>query len=134
MRRTLSRAWLVLVTAGWPALAACESGGTPGITELRGEWVLESIEGRPIDSKSRIYFEIGEETISGYDGCNSFGGKLDALDRLRRGQRACPAEVLQIRFSDLKTQFESLKVEGDALDLVLADDAGKARFRKVLSR
>lgn len=137
MRQTLLTAWVLLAVAhSGTALAACGNNSGPTISELQGKWVLESIGGPAIKSKTEIYFKIDGLTISGFDGCNRFGGLLDKPKELRIGQRACPSDSprLPLQLSDPRTQLESSKLEGDTLDLVLDNEAGKARFRRQQDR
>ncbi len=133
MRQTLLTAWVLLAIAhSGTALAACGNSNGPTMSQLQGKWVLESIGGHAIESKTEIYFKIDGLTISGFDGCNLFGGFLDKPKELRIGQRACSSDSprLPLQLSDPRSQLESSKLEGDTLDLVLDDEAGKATFRR----
>ncbi len=137
MPQTLLGAWLLLaVPYSGGSLAACGNGSAPTVKELHGKWVLESINSRAIESETDIYFKIDGKTISGFDGCNTFGGSLDAPDQMRMTQRACASDSprLPLDFSDPLPQLESSKLEGDTLELDLADEAGKARFRRQPAR
>ena len=133
MRQTLLRAWVLLAIAhSGAALAACQNSTVLTVSELQGKWVLESIGGHAIESETDMYFKIDGLTISGFDGCNLFGGLLDKPKELRIGQRACPSDSprLPLQLSDPRAQLESSELDGDTLDLVLADEAGKATFRR----
>ena len=39
--------------------------------------VLESVDGKPVVEGSFVELEIGEEWVSGFDGCNGYGGRSD---------------------------------------------------------
>ena len=133
MRQTFLRAWgLVAIAHSGAALAACPNSSGPIVPDLQGKWILESIGDQAIESETEIYFKIDGLTISGFDGCNLFGGLLDKPKELRIGQRACPSDSprLPLQLSDPRAQLESSELDGDTLDLVLADEAGKARFRR----
>ncbi|MCY4114598.1 MAG: META domain-containing protein [Chloroflexi bacterium] len=58
-------------------VAAC-GGGDPD-PDLAGEgtWVLESLDGRPVIEESTITLRIGDNSINGIDGCNSYGGRSE---------------------------------------------------------
>ena len=133
MPQTLWGIWILLaVPYAASSSSACGTAGTPDMKALQGRWVLESIDGRTIETTSDIYFEIDGETISGFDGCNKFGGSLDAPERMRRTQRACSSDTprLPLDLSDPRSQLESSRLDGDTLELDLADDAGTAKFRR----
>ena len=102
------------------------------IAELQGKWILESIDGNAIEPKPAIYFEIDGLKISGFDGCNRFGGSLDAPNELQIGQRGCPSDSprLPLQLTDPRVQLRSSRLEDDTLELVLVGEAGKAKFRR----
>ncbi|MFQ5525984.1 MAG: META domain-containing protein [Thermoanaerobaculia bacterium] len=102
------------------------------ISDLQGKWVLESISGDAVETPSEIYFKIDERTISGFDGCNHFGGPLDAPQNLRMTQRACAEEgpSLPLDLAKPLAQLESAHLEADTLELDLPDETGKASFRR----
>ncbi len=94
--------------------------------------MLESIDGRPVEAPKEIFFEIAAGSVSGYDGCNHFGGRLDALDEMRATQRGCPPDVLQIRLAGPESPLKSLEVRGDTIELRVSN--GLARFRRSKAR
>jgi heat shock protein HslJ len=118
----------VLSTNGAPA--SCGVSSVTDVKELQGKWVLVSINSEAIATESDIYFKIDGKTISGFDGCNTFGGPLDAPDRMRMTQRECSSDTprLPLDLSNPRRQLESSKLEGDTLVVDVAD--GKARFRR----
>lgn len=132
MPQVLLGAWLLLTLALAGPLAACETGGESSAQELQGKWVLQSIDGRAVEAKPVIYFKIDGRTITGFDGCNSFGGSLDAPDELRITQRACASEGprLPLQLPDPREQLESARLEGDTLELKVDDKGGTATFRR----
>ncbi len=137
MPQTLLGVWLLLaVPFSGGSFAAYGNGSAPTVKELQGKWVLESINGQAIESEADIYFKIDGKMISGFDGCNTFGGSLDAPDRMRKTQRACSSDSprLPLDLSDPRPQLESSKLEGDTLEVDLADEAGKAIFRRQPAR
>jgi META domain len=103
------------------------------ISELKGRWVLEAINGRNVTFENlEIYFEITERTITGYDGCNRFGGSTAQPFIIQRSQRACPPEtiLLPLDLSDPAPQLSRATVSGDKLFLPLPDSKGEAQFRR----
>ena len=54
------------------------SASSPGDTFPHGaEWVLESVKGRLLIESSYITIEVAGDSITGYDGCNWFGGRSE---------------------------------------------------------
>jgi hypothetical protein len=101
--------------------------------ELRGKWVLEAIDGTSVPSeKPEIFFQIDGQNIVGYDGCNSFGGRVDQPTTIRRSQRACPSGtlVLPLDLSDPAAQLRNAIIEGNRLLLPMPAQGKLARFRR----
>jgi hypothetical protein len=101
-------------------------------SELTGKWLLESIDGRPVTGRE-IHFQIEGLTISGFDGCNTFGGRLDAPGRIRISQRACEgnAPEFPLRLEDAAAHLRTARRSGDRLDLPLWERPGIASFRRI---
>jgi hypothetical protein len=135
MRQAVWRASFTIVAVQLAALsAACEDRkGNMDISKLQGRWVLELVNGRPVSSEREIYFEIEELRISGFDGCNRFGGRLDAPGEVRVSQRACAERGprLPLDLSDPESHLKTAELTGDKLDLPLPGRGGTARFRRV---
>lgn len=103
------------------------------LAELKGRWVLEAIDGKEVASGgTEIYFQITEHSISGYDGCNRFGGNITDPSTMRKTQRACPPEttLLPLNLSDPAPQLSGATVRGGKLFLPLKDGTGEAQFRR----
>lgn len=102
------------------------------VSGLQGRWTLESIDGKPVDAPTPIYFEIDGLTITGFDGCNNFGGRLDQPAGLRKSQRACLAEGprLPLDFSDPWAHLERATVSNNTLVLPLPEGSGHARLHR----
>jgi META domain len=102
------------------------------ISALNGRWVLETIEGKPAAAEQDVYFQIDGQTISGFDGCNRFGGNLSQPSLMRKSQRACLAAgvALPIDLANPLPQLTSARLEGDQLVVPLPGGAGEARFRR----
>lgn len=130
MRSVLLFIFYGLVLAQFGAVYA--EGDALDVTEIQGRWVLESIEGRAIDSQDPIYFKIDGMVITGYDRCNRFGGRLDSPGELRVTQRACVDEGprLPLDLRDPWSQLSRAALVGDMLMLPIADGSGKAVFRR----
>ena len=103
------------------------------LAELTGRWVLEAIDGKDVASGgAEIYFQLTEQSIIGYDGCNRFGGSITDPSTMRKTQRACPPEttLLPLNLSDPAPQLSRATVRGGKLFLPLIDGTGEAQFRR----
>jgi META domain len=102
-------------------------------SELQGRWTLESIDGEKVETAQDVFFEIRGENLTGFDGCNSFGGPLGAPERIRSGQRSCVGDyvALPLDLSDPLAQLSAAQLgEGDRLTVPLAGDRGVAVLRR----
>ena len=122
--------WWILCLLGCVQTAA--AGDTMDMSKLQGRWVLESINGQPVSSGAEVYFEIDGMTITGFDGCNKFGGSLDAPDRMRMTQRGCVSDRprLPLELSDPRSQLDAAKLTGEKLTLQLPGGTGEAGFSR----
>lgn len=106
---------------------AQETGDGPA--SLQGRWSLVSVNGKTIPGLP-AYFEIDGRRISGFDGCNSFGGSLDRPAMIRRGERDCPGrEPFPLGLDDPQQQLDRARVDADVMTLPMTGD-GKAVFRR----
>ena len=112
------------------AAMGCAAAEPVQPADLNGRWVLEAIDGRPVSEDVEMYFEIQGSAISGYDGCNSFGGSLDNPGMLRMTQRACSPEPIPfpLDLTDPRAQLMRGELRGDVLELPIA--SGTATFRR----
>jgi heat shock protein HslJ len=72
-----AKAFLLLVVA---LLAACGTAATPGEGEhllQDTEWVLTSLHGSPLLEDTHITIKFEESLLSGFAGCNHYGGTPD---------------------------------------------------------
>ncbi|MGD9922781.1 MAG: META domain-containing protein [Pseudorhodoplanes sp.] len=124
----------VFALLGFFACAAAASAQPMEMANLRGRWVLETINGQPVPSAlGEVYFQITGPTIIGFDGCNRFGGNMNQLGRVQKGQRGCApgAPTLPFDLSAALAQLERSSMSGDRLSLPLPDGGGTAQFRRV---
>lgn len=89
-------------------------------TNISGSWRLMSIAGHSMSASDNVpQFTIDGSTISGFDGCNQFGGNLNDPQSMRLGQRACAGDYvkLPLDLSDPKAHLDSGSLQGDSLTL-----------------
>lgn len=98
---------------------------------IAGSWRLESIDGRAVEASGAVpSFTIEGRTISGYDGCNRFGGSLDAPEAMIVGQRACAGDhlALPLDLADPLADLAAAELEGDRLVLPARGSRPAATF------
>jgi hypothetical protein len=107
-----------------PHAATMETG------HLEGRWDLTSVNGRPLSAGQRAHFEIDGMRIRGFDGCSSFGGRLDRPGEMAISQRACPdgARILPLDLTDPWRQLKEATVSEDRLSVETR--AGEAVFTR----
>lgn len=101
-----------------PVLGGCMA--VESAASFDGRWTLASIGGQAVAAGTNApHFAIDGDTISGYDGCNQFGGQLSNPQAMRVGQRACAGDYLKLPLdlSDPKAHLDSANFEGDSLSL-----------------
>lgn len=102
------------------------------IEGLMGRWVLVAVNGKQVSRHPEIYFEIAGQSITGYDGCNRFGGLLAQPSNIRKTQRGCPNErtAMPLDLSNPVEQLSSSTLRSDRLLLPLTNGKGMAEFKR----
>jgi heat shock protein HslJ len=115
-----------------PAPLMVEAAKAMEIADLQGRWDLISVNAQPLRPGEPIYFAIDGQKISGFDGCNHFGGRLDSPSRLVISQRACEPDVamLPLNLTDPLPQLKAAKLVDGRLLLPLPDGRGEAQFNR----
>lgn len=104
------------------------------LSELTGRWVLESVDGHTVTpgDGEQAYFEITDQSIIGYDGCNPFGGKIDNPSSMIKKERGCPdTPLFPLNLSDPFSQLRRARIENDKLFFPLLNGTAEAQFRRV---
>lgn len=120
--------WLLVWLTHFPIVSgAAEVMNT---THLQGRWALQTLNGNRIETE--IFFEIDGTKITGFDGCNNFGGRVDAPSRLVMSQRACASKkaLPLINISEIITQLRSAKVSNSRMTVPLPGGGGEAEFER----
>ncbi len=69
------KTWIFVFLAVALTLTACGTGGVAdSAASLEGEWTLLTLNGAPLLAGSTINVTFAEGKITGYSGCNSYGG------------------------------------------------------------
>jgi hypothetical protein len=90
---------------------------------LSGKWILLSVSGHRVQTDPPIFFRLDGEVLTGYDGCNNFGGLLSAPARIRTGGRGCPEDhpAFPLDLSHPAKHLAAATRDGDRLLLPLLD-------------
>jgi META domain len=112
------------------SLEAYGQGTNLEATSLEGQWVLVQSSGRPVPTEAAIFFKLENGILSGFDGCNRFGGPLDG--GIRTGGRGCPdsGPVLPLDLAQPAEHLARARRDGDKLILPLADGSTAEFVRK----
>jgi heat shock protein HslJ len=132
----MSRALWVVLTG----LVACGSATAPTnevkTADLQGTWRLAEINAKPVVSSSQATlpsFTVKEQSIEGFDGCNSFSGRLDQPGSIASTRRGCPDDVLKLPLdlSDPMRQLKDGRIEKDRLIVPARDPQPACVFSRV---
>ncbi len=127
------RVWLFGCLAVALMLTACgASGDAVSAASLEGEWTLQTLNGAPLLAGSTINATFEEGKITGYSGCNSYGGAYTVKgDGLQLGEiattlMACLEDGVmdqeQAYFEALSNAAKS-RLDNDRLELLDASGA-----------
>ena len=127
----------------WMALTgmvACgmETGPTGEIkaAELHGTWRLAEIDSKPVASTADTAlpsFTVKDQSIEGFDGCNTFSGRLDRPGSITSTRRGCPegAVKLPLDLRDPLAQLKEGRIESDTLRLPARGPMPASVFKRV---
>ena len=90
MWRIVSMMMTGLAAADVGAIAAC--AGSLTASDLQGSWQLVAINSQPVRPAAvdaLPVFTIKDQSIEGFDGCNSFWGRLDQPGSIVSTRRGC---------------------------------------------
>lgn len=104
-------------------------------------WVLVELSGKPLPTSLpqplTLVFTADSNRVSGYGGCNNFGGSftLSEGSRLRLGplvmtRRACPELTTEAEYARVLGQVDGYSVAGDELRLNATPTTTVARFTR----
>jgi heat shock protein HslJ len=109
MRRIVRMMMTGLVAFGISAIAAF--AGSLTTNDLQGSWKLAEIQSQPVRPatvNALPMFTIKVQSIEGFDGCNSFWGRLDQPGNIASTRRGCLDGSLKLPL-DLTDPMSHLK-------------------------
>jgi heat shock protein HslJ len=126
----------------WMALTgmvACGVGTGPTgelkAAELNGTWTLVEIESKPVASDAGTAlpsFTIKDQSIEGFDGCNTFSGRLDRPGSITSTRRGCPegAVKLPLDLSNPMAHLKEGRIERDMLRVPAREPMPASAFKR----
>lgn len=129
MKKRMAAASIFVLTIA-TNLGACVSMQA---ADLDGTWYLVSVDGAQVPSGSnQPNFTIDGDAISGFDGCNRFGGSLSNPQAMIVGQRACADQPIGISLdlSDPQSHLSGATIDGDRLRIPRWKSYPEAIFEK----
>lgn len=113
------RAIPFLFALSYFSMAMGESMAADIATLTDTRWTLVRVGDEEVTSTHPPYFEISNGIISGYDGCNNFGGPLHHPREIRVGQRACASRevVFSLNLADPLGQIKMATLVDEMLIL-----------------
>ena len=127
--------WMTLT-----GMVACGIGTGPSgelkAAELNGTWTLVEIDSKPVASATPTAlpsFTIKDQSIEGFDGCNSFSGRLDRPGSITSTRRGCPDDAvkLPLDLSDPMAHLKQGRIEKDMLRLPAREPMPASVFKRV---
>lgn len=101
---------------------------------LDGTWVLVEVGGKRVSvgAGQAPNFTISGKEISGFDGCNRFGGRLDRPGEIVATRMACLGDyvALPLDFEDVAAHLSRGKRSGDTLRLPAWGDFPASVFKR----
>jgi heat shock protein HslJ len=136
-------AW-TFAAVGASAVAVCAGRGAEGpppltAADLKGRWELVEIQSRPVPSTAASavpVFTISEQSIEGFDGCNTFSGRLDKPGSIVSTRRGCAEGTvkLPLDLADPMSHLKSGRIENGKLILPARAGMAESAFMRAKSK
>lgn len=126
--------WMTLT-----GMVACGIGTGPTgelkAAELNGTWTLVEIDSKRVASDAGAAlpsFTIKDQSIEGFDGCNTFSGRLDRPGSITSTRRGCPegAVKLPLDLSNPMAHLKEGRIERDRLRLPTREPMPASAFKR----
>jgi len=95
---------------------------TASLASFEGTWRLVSVDSRPLrqlPADQVPYFTITGMTISGFDGCNSFDGRIDQPGNISATRRGCLEDTIKLPLDlgDLPSHLQTGTIDKNSLSV-----------------
>lgn len=123
-----------LAVCGIGAIAAW--AGSLTARDLHGSWELVEIGSQPVrpaTREARPMFTIQTQSITGFDGCNSFWGRLDAPGSMTATRRGCldGSLKLPLDLTNPMLHLQAGRIDKDRLILPAREAIPASVFKRV---
>ncbi|MGH8543012.1 MAG: META domain-containing protein [Gammaproteobacteria bacterium] len=123
-----------LAAFGVGAIAAFADSLTAG--DLQGSWKMVEIKSQPVRpaaANALPVFTIKDQSIEGFDGCNSFWGRLDQPGGIASTRRGCldGSLKLPLDLTDPMSHLKAGKVDKGRLILPEREELPESVFERV---
>jgi heat shock protein HslJ len=134
MWQMVSMIMIGLVVFCVSAIAACASSLT--VSDLQGSWKLVEINSqpvRPVAADALPMFTIKDQWIEGFDGCNSFWGRLDQPGSIASTRRGCLDGSLKLGLdlTDPMSHLQAGRIDMEKLILPARAEMPESVFKRV---
>src|SRR5262245_27783503 len=118
------------------ALASAEIGYALASARLEGTWRLVSVDARPLGQLpiSQVpFFTVTGMTVNGFDGCNSFSGRIDQPGSIVATRRGCPEEIIKLPLDlgDLSAHLQTGTIDKNSLSVPARGRFPASTFERV---
>ena len=103
---------------------ACASASVPvpPRSSLDGTWRLVSVDSRPLrqlPAGQVPFFTVTRRTVSGFDGCNNFSGRIDQPGNISATRRGCPETTIKLPLDlgDLLSHLQTGTIDKNSLSV-----------------
>jgi heat shock protein HslJ len=123
-----------LAAFGVGAIAACAVSLTA--RDLQASWKLIEISSQPVRPaavNALPVFTIRDQSIEGFDGCNSFWGRLDQPGSIASTRRGCPDGSLKLPLdlTDPMSHLKAGRIDKGRLILPAREEIPESVFERV---
>jgi heat shock protein HslJ len=114
--------WRIVGTIFAAAMAGAAVGDAIAYANLDGTWRLVSVDSRPLGqlpADQVPFFTVTGTTVSGFDGCNSFFGRIDQPGNINATRRGCSEETIKLPLdlNDLRSHLQTGTVDKNSLSV-----------------
>ena len=112
----------MLATLRAAIIAVLAASNACANASLEGTWRLVSVDSRPLKplpADQVPFFTVTGMTVSGFDGCNSFSGRIDQPGNISATRRGCPETMIKLPLDlgDLPSHLQTGTIDKNSLSV-----------------